>query len=107
MEVKENETIEQLPELNNVVPLKRPLEIDGEKITELKLNFDKMTGADILKIDKELRAVGIIFDDLWNQQVILKLASRGTGIIEDDLLRLHPGDYLELTIRTRNFFLKW
>lgn len=91
----------------NTVTLKRPLNIDGEEITKLKLDFDKLSGADIIKIDKELRAQGMVFDDLWNQQVVLKLASRGTGIIEDDLLRLHPGDYLELTMRTRNFFIKW
>lgn len=109
--VEQEGTTEQkemkLEDAKNVVTLKRPLVLDGEEIEKLTLNFDKMTGADILQIDKELRMEGLYFDNLWNQQVILKLASRGTGIIADDLLSLHPGDYLELAMRTRNFFLQW
>lgn len=90
-----------------IVPIKRPIKIDGTFLNEVELDFTQMTGTQILKIDAELRAVGTGFDDLWNQTVILKLMSRASGIFEDDLKRLHGADYLEVAFRTRNFFIQW
>ena len=89
------------------IPIKRPVEIDGTLLNEVKLDFTSMTGSQILKIDAELRSQGTSFDDLWNQTVLLKLMSRASGIIEDDLQKLHGADYLEVSFRTRNFFIQW
>jgi len=104
-EVK-NKTENENPEIKTV-KIKRPIDIDGSLLHEVKLDFTTMTGDKILKIDAELRAMGTGFDDLWNQAVILKLMSRASGIMEDDLRKLHGGDYLEVAFETRNFFLSW
>ncbi len=106
VQVKENETENKNPEII-IVPIKRPIDFDGTFLNEVKLDFTQMTGTQILKIDAELRAMGTGFDDLWNQTVILKLMSRASGLLEEDLKRLHGADYLEVAFRTRNFFIQW
>ncbi|WP_036126824.1 phage tail assembly protein [Lysinibacillus sphaericus] len=103
---EEHKTENKNPEII-IVPIKRPIEIDGTFLNEVKLDFTQMTGTQILKIDAELRAKGTSFDDLFNQTVILKLMSRASGIFEDDLKRLHGADYLEVAFLTRNFFIQW
>ncbi|MGE8036825.1 hypothetical protein [Lysinibacillus sp. NPDC093692] len=102
----DKKTKNENPEIK-MVKIKRPIDIDGTLLNEVKLDFTTMTGDKILKIDAELRAMGTGFDDLWNQAVILKLMSRASGIMEDDLRKLHGGDYLEVAFQTRNFFLSW
>ncbi len=104
--VSEVKTKYENPEIITI-PIKRPVEIDGALLNEVKLDFTSMTGSQILKIDAELRSQGTSFDDLWNQTVLLKLMSRASGIIEDDLQKLHGADYLEVSFRTRNFFIQW
>ncbi|ACA41235.1 phage tail assembly protein [Lysinibacillus sphaericus] len=106
VQVGENETENKNPEII-IVPIKRPIDFDGTFLNEVKLDFTQMTGTQILKIDAELRAMGTGFDDLWNQTVILKLMSRASGLLEEDLKRLHGADYLEVAFRTRNFFIQW
>lgn len=106
VQVEENETENKNPEII-IVPIKRPIDFDGTFLNEVKLDFTQMTGTQILKIDAELRAMGTGFDDLWNQTVILKLMSRASGLLEEDLKRLHGADYLEVAFRTRNFFIQW
>lgn len=101
-----NKTENENPEIV-VVPIKRPVKLDEALLNEIKLDFTTMTGEKILKIDAELRAMGTSFDDLWNQAVILKLMSRASGILEEDLTKLHAADYLEVAFRTRNFFIQW
>lgn len=90
------------------VTIKRHIKMDdGALLSKVKLDFTDMTGAQIIKIDNELRTEGSSFDNLWNQAVLLKLASRASGINEYDLMRLAPGDFLEVSFQTRNFFLTW
>jgi len=102
-----NKTENENPEIITI-PIKRPIKIDdGALLNEVKLDFTTMTGSQILKIDKELRKDGNSFNDLWNQAVVLKLASRASGIIEDDLEKLHAADFLEVAFQTRNFFILW
>jgi len=101
-----NKTENANPEIITV-QLKRPVKLDEVFLHEIKLDFTTMTGEKILKIDAELRNMGTSFDDLWNQAVILKLMSRASGILEEDLTKLHAADYLEVAFRTRNFFIQW
>ncbi|MBG9479418.1 hypothetical protein [Lysinibacillus sphaericus] len=101
-----NKTENENPEIITV-QLKRPVKLDEALLNEIKLDFTTMTGDKILKIDAELRSMGTSFDDLWNQAVILKLMSRASSIVEEDLKKLHAADYLEVAFRTRNFFIQW
>lgn len=89
------------------VELNKPLEIDGGKIEKIELNYEHMTGADILAIDMELRASGITtgFSTIHNHDALLLLSSRASGIIADDLSKLNAVDFLEVIMTTRNFFI--
>ncbi|MFF5815840.1 phage tail assembly protein [Lysinibacillus capsici] len=91
------------------VPIKKPIEINGEKVNELILDFTDLTGKDILKIDTELRMDGRPggFDSIYNQDAMLKLAARGIGCIPPDLEKLHGADFFELLLQVRNFFIQW
>lgn len=89
------------------ISLIKPLKLDDCEIKELNLNLEDLTGADILKIDTELRAEGHQrgMDDVFNQNVLLKMGSKASGILPDDLQKLAAPDFLELTFSVRNFLL--
>lgn len=91
-----------------IVELKSPINIDGALLNEIKLDFGKMTGADVLKIDKELKAEGHAdgFNSVGDQQVCVRIASRASGILVDDLERLGMVDFAEVTFTARNFFFQ-
>lgn len=92
-----------------IVPIKKPIEINGEIVNELILDFTDLTGKDILTIDTELRMDGRPggFDSIYNQDAMLKLAARGIGCIPPDLEKLHGVDFFELLLQVRNFFIQW
>lgn len=92
-----------------IVPIKKPIEINGELVNELILDFTDLTGKDILNIDTELRMDGRPggFDSIYNQDAMLKLAARGIGCIPPDLEKLHGADFFELLLQVRNFFIQW
>lgn len=107
----QNETEEKVVVENpdiKVVPLKSPIEIDGALLDAIKLDFGKMTGQDLLRIDEELKAEGYSggFDSVYNQQVLIKIASKASGILPDDLVRLKLQDFAEVTFSARNFFFQ-
>ncbi|KYD02635.1 hypothetical protein B4102_0229 [Heyndrickxia sporothermodurans] len=89
------------------ITLIKSLTIDGKKIEKLNLNLEDLTGEDVLKVDLELRAEGHPrgMDDVFNQNVLLKFASKASGTMEDDLKRLSLPDFLEVTFSVRNFLL--
>lgn len=108
-----NETKETTSEnVNNDiinVPIKRPIELDGALLSSIKLDFSKMSGADVIQVDEELRREGFNagFDNIFNHKALLKLASRASGLVPEDLSKLHPADYMEVAFKTRNFFIQW
>lgn len=91
------------------MPIKKPILVNGKEIFKLKIDFTNMTGADILSVDKEMRLEGhpAGFDSIFNQEVLLKLTSRVTGVLPDDLSKMHGADFLEVLLQVRNFFIQW
>lgn len=94
------------PNIKEII-LEHPKEIDGVLFTCVKLDFTNMTGADVLKVDEELRREGynLGFNSIYDQRVLLKLAARAAKIIPEDLTKLHVADYMEVVFSTRNFFI--
>lgn len=105
--------VENNPKVQNPniihVKIKKPIELKGEKVDELVLDFTELTGKDILGIDAELRMEGRAggFDSIYNQDAMLKLAARGIGCIPLDLEKLHGADFFELLLQVRAFFIQW
>ena len=106
-EKKVQEKVVENPNVK-IIPLKSPLNIDGDLLNEIKLDFGKMTGADVLKIDEELKTEGYAngFNSVADQQICVRLASRASGILVDDLTRLGLADFAEVTFSARNFFFE-
>lgn len=105
----QNEAKEEVVEKNpnkKVITLTSPIEIDGALLNEIEFNYGKLTGADMLKIDEELKVEGHPegFNNIHNQQVLVKIASKASGILPDDLVRLGLLDFAEVTFSARNFF---
>lgn len=86
------------------VKLARPIEVNGEKIDTIKLDLEKLTGADILAIEKELRLKQVSFNIL-SQETQLAIAARAAGMIADDLQKLHWSDFLEVTAQVQLFLI--
>lgn len=84
------------------VKLARPIEVNGEKIDAIKLDLERLTGADILAIEKELRLKQVTFNVL-SQETQLAIAARAAGMIADDLQKLHWSDFLEVTAQVQLF----
>jgi hypothetical protein len=89
------------------IKLNKPIKIDEINIEKIDLDLDKLTGEDILKIDLELRTEGHPrgMEDVFNQNVLLKMASKASNILPDDLKKLSAPDFLEVTFSVRNFLL--
>lgn len=89
------------------IKLTKNLVLDGKEINEIEVKIEDLTGEDILKVDDELRKIGnpMGFDNVYNQTVLLLLASKATGILMDDLKKLSAPDFLELTFTIRNFLM--
>ncbi|QPA33434.1 phage tail assembly protein [Thermaerobacillus caldiproteolyticus] len=86
------------------VKLSRPIEIDGNKIDTIKLDLEKLTGDDILKVERELRLKGVSFNIL-SQETQIAIAARASGIILDDLQKLHWSDFLDVTAQVQLFLM--
>lgn len=89
-----------------MVTLVSPIEKDdGTFLNEIKLDYGKLTGADMMQIDEEMKVEGHAagFDSIYNQEVLLRLASKASGILIDDLIRLGLIDFAEVTFSARNF----
>lgn len=103
-EVKKEEVVENPNK--KVVTLQSPIEIDGALLHEVELNFGKLTGTDVLQIDEELKTEDHPegFNSIYNQHVLLKIASKASGILPDDLEKLSLKDFVEVQFSARNFF---
>lgn len=86
------------------VKLTKPIEIDGKKIEVIKLNLEELKGSDIIEVERELRAKGIQFNIL-SQETQLAIAARASGIIADDLQKLHWSDFLDVTAHVQLFLI--
>lgn len=92
-----------------IIQLSKPLIIDDVEHKELDLKVNDLTGEDILKVDLELRTEGQPngMDNIMNQNVLVKIASKASGILPDDLKKLPMVDFIEVTFSVRNFLLGW
>jgi len=105
-ETKKEEVVENPNK--KVVKLTSPIEIDGTLLNEIEMNFGKLTGRDVIQIDEELKTEEHPegFNTIYNQHVLLKIASKASGILPDDLERLSLKDFVEVQFSARNFFFE-
>lgn len=101
-EVIEIEVIEHQNRLN----LKKPIMIDGEEVSYIDYDTDKLTGASIEKAVQELQRRQIVvvtpeLDTIFHAQ----LFSIASGLDYTDMQRLPMKDYVKATGIIRDFFI--
>lgn len=88
--------------------LKKPIEFEGQSYTELALDFDSLTGDDILN------AEGQYFSEVGSANSFMKETSKAYQVfvaaraakVPPELIRsLKAGDFTRLTVRTQSFLL--
>lgn len=92
-----------------ILHLSKPVMHDGEELTELSFDFDKLTGKDSLAVESELDRLGItLIVPAFNGQYLSRLAVRACTkkIGVDVLQRISIRDYSRIRTETRGFLAK-
>lgn len=87
--------------------LRKPITVNEKKVAEITLDLASLTAKDFFKIDNELKAEGHSdgFNSALDPKVTLKLASKASGIHEDDLETLRIDDFTQLSFHISNFLM--
>ncbi len=92
--------------MTTIVKLSKAITVKGAEIDEIKLNFDKITGLDLTKAEKEARAMGdqspSVFLSMTYQAVV---AAKLIGAPVDDIMALPATDFRNLVFPVANFLL--
>lgn len=87
------------------IEISKPIMVNGEKVKEFELDFDKITGRDLVQAEIEARAKGdhtpAIFLSMQYQMIV---AAKAIGVKYDDLLELPAADCKKI-IDSTAFFL--
>lgn len=91
-----------------IVKLNKPLDFGGKVLNELDLNFDNLTGADLMAADRAARSenkeLGMLSEDDRGYQIVI--ASRASGVPVDALKRLAYGDFMAMLLLVVNFLTR-
>lgn len=88
------------------VTLSKPITVDGKQVSEIELNLDAVTGADIMFCVSEASAAkGLVVNYRVDAEVHLQLAARVTGIAREQLLKIAGRDFNRLMAPVQGFFL--
>lgn len=87
-----------------MVKLSRPLMVKGNKVTEVELNFEKMTGRKLIEAEREVRLRGdqtpSVFASMGYQAII---AAKVIGVPVEDLEELPARDFSLIISHVINF----
>jgi len=94
----------------NTITLSKPISKDGNEITSLNLDFDKITGNQIIAAEKEARLLGDTTPDACYSktfQAIIAAKAAAEPVIVDDIMGLHGSDFIQTTTAAANFLFGW
>jgi len=88
------------------IKLNRPITINGVEMKEIELDFDKLTGADLISASRETRLLGDspIVPELSKQYMAI-VAAKAAGLNVDDIMKLSARDFTAVTLAVQNFLL--
>lgn len=87
------------------IKLSKEFEFEGKKYTELTIDFDKLTGRDIIAAEKEASGFAgrpVLDIDKTYQAVI---AAKAAGVVSDLILDLPACDFVSVTGAAQDFLL--
>lgn len=95
-----------------VFTLARPFEFEDQEYTELLLDFDKLTGADMISVEREMKArKGLIQPGEFIPMMELHkpyqafVAARAAGVLPDLILALPAKEFSRITARVFSFLM--
>lgn len=89
-----------------IVKLKKPVTFEGAEYKELKMDFDSLTGRDMLAAEKEARAMGdrspiAEFSKLY----LASVAARAAKVPIELILDLPAVEFTAITVNVQTFFV--
>lgn len=86
--------------------LKQPLKVKDKEITEVELDFEKLTGKQLAAAEKEARAMGDQSPSVMvSMQYHSVIAAKMIGVSVDDILEMNAVDYKNIIVQVASFFL--
>ena len=90
------------------IKLVKPIQYDGEEIKELNLDFDSLTGQDLLDAEKEglesNKKVAPVKE--FDKCYLSIVAAKAAGVATDMMPLLGAKDFTKITVRAQDFLLK-
>jgi len=87
--------------------LKKPFDLDGEKVDTISYDLDNLTGNDIERAITDLGKKSIIVAMVeTDQRYHAMLFAIAAGIAYEDVARLSAKDFTRATTAVRDFFLE-
>lgn len=88
------------------IKLNTPIDVKGEQVKEVTLDFDAIRGRDLADAERSARADGetnplINFSMKYQAAIVAKLI----GVKYDDIMDLPAGDFNKLTLAVNNFLM--
>nr|DAP37337.1 MAG TPA: tail assembly chaperone protein [Caudoviricetes sp.] len=89
-----------------IVKLKTSLKIKDQIVNEVSLNFDNITGNDLVAAESEVRAIGDQTPSVFlSMRFQAAVAAKLIGVPVDDVLALPVPDFRKLVLPVANFLL--
>ncbi len=88
------------------IKLSKPFAVNGIEIEEIDLNFDKLTGADLIAASRESVLLGdnSLVHEL-SKQYLAVVAAKASGLNVDDIMKLPAKDFTAITLAVQDFLL--
>jgi len=88
------------------IPLKKPVKIGDKTVSEVNLDFDSLTGADIMFCVSEAAAQkGVVVSYVLDTEVHLQLVMKLSGLSRNALLEGPAADLNKMLAAASAFFL--
>lgn len=97
-----------MEENNNVLKLRKPVMIDGEEKTEIKYDFDELTGENLENGFKTAIKSGYVVSASYELDPIIgaHMFAEAAGIAYADVKRFGFSDYSKAASLARDFFIQ-
>lgn len=86
------------------ITLKKPCSFEGKEYTELDLDFDSLTGQDLIDATSEARARGdksVVIELSKMYQAVV--AARAAKVLPDLIVKLPAKDFVSVTSKAQSF----
>ena len=91
------------------IKLAKALSVRGESLTELELDLDKLTGQDIIEVEKQIDTAGdgraLVLPE-YSKVYLAAVAARALKVPREALNMLTARDFTRLTQAVQNFLMR-